>query len=510
MCYNILLIGNCTLIPEIACRILKGAFPAMDNANKTKQKNLIIAVCIALAAVIVIGLSVYTTLGDNGTLLRAKTAAESENFEINGTMMAYFYASNYQSYYSYLSYLGVDTTVSLKSQPCSYLSDGGTWFDYFVSITKSYTDELLALCEGAKAAGVELDDADKEGIDLTLSQLEDTAKAYGYNADTYVTMAFGTGVKMKDVRACLEMTALATKYTNAFSDGLSYTAEEKEAYYTEHASDFEGVDYYAFSVAAGDFMSKDTEGNPVGDTTEASAAAMAEAQKIADASSLDEFKSLVADYITAHHDHEHDEATVDAEVESCFNYHVEAASIADISEWAFSAKVGDTYMTGEEGDTAFNIYYLTKEAYRDETPTRNVRHILFTTETYADDTAVNEVYAAWEAEGFSEEKFLELAAQYNEDTGSQTTGGLYENVAVGDMVNSFNNWLFYTAENVGDHGIVESEYGWHIMYYAGQGDGAAWETQVTSALKNAAYTDMITANSASITYNDAVINSIEA
>lgn len=482
----------------------------MDNANKTKQKNLIITVCVILAAVIVIGLSVYTTLGDNGTLLRAKTAAASENFEIDGTMMAYFYASNYQSYYDYLSYLGVDTSVSLKSQACSYLSDGGTWFDYFVSLTKSYTDELLALCEGAKAAGITLDAEDEAGIDTTLDQLEATAEAFGYTADAYVTMAFGTGVKMKDVRSCLELTTLAAKYNTAFSDGLSYTADEKEAYYTEHASEFEGVDYYVFSTSAGDFMEKDTDGNPVGDTTEASAKAMAEAEKMAAASSADEFKSLVREYISANHDHEHDEETLDAEVESTFNYHVEAANISTISDWAFSAKAGDTHMTGEEGDTSFNVYFLTKAAYRDETPTRNVRHILFTTETYADDTAVNEVYAAWEADGFSEAKFLELAAQYNEDPGSQAAGGLYENVAVGDMVNTFNNWLFYTAENVGDHGIVESDYGWHIMYYAGEGEGAAWETQVTTALKNQAYTDMVTANSASVTYNDKVISEINA
>ncbi len=481
----------------------------MDHANNSKQKNLIIGICVILAAVLVIGLSVYTSLGDNGTILRGKTAAESENFEINGTMMAYFYASNYQNYYDFLSYLGVDTTVSLKSQPCSYL-ENGTWFDYFVSVTKSYTDELLALCEGAKAAGLTLDDSDYADIDATLSQLEATAKAFGYTADSYVTMAFGTGVKLKDVRACMELTALASKFSAEFNSGLTYTADEKEAYYSEHTSDFEGVDYYAFTVSAGDFMAKDTDGNPVGDTTESSASAMAEAEKLAAASSADEFKSLIADYITANHDHEHDEAAINAEVESCFHYHVEAASIADLSDWAFSAKAGDTYMTGVEGDTTFNVYYLTKAAYRDETPTRNVRHILFTTDTYTDDTKVNEVYAEWEAAGFTEEKFLELAAQYNEDTGSQTTGGLYENVAVGDMVNTFNNWLFYTAENVGDHGIVESDYGWHIMYYAGAGEGAAWETQVTSALKTNDYNEMLTANQASITYNDKVISEINA
>lgn len=489
-------------------RILKGAIPEMETANN-KRKNLIIGICVVLAAVLVIGLSVYTTLGDNGTLLRAKTAAESENYEINGTMMAYFYASNYQNYYNYLSYLGVDTSVSLKAQACSYL-ENGTWFDYFVSVTKSYTNELLALCEGAKAAGITLDDADYAEIDATLEQLELSAKSMGYTADAYVTMAFGTGVKLKDVRACMEMTALATKFSTEFNAGLSYTAEEKEAYYNEHTADFEGVDYYAFTVSAGDFMSKDTSGNPVGDTTEASATAKAEAEKFAAAGSEDEFKSLIADYIAATHDHDHDEATIDAEVESCFYYHKKAASIASISDWAFSAKAGDTNMVSTDGDTSFTVYYLTKEAYRDETPTRNVRHILFTTDTYADDTKVNEVYAEWEAAGFTEEKFLELAAQYNEDTGSQATGGLYENVAVGDMVNTFNNWLFYTAENTGDHGIVESEYGWHIMYYAGAGEGAAWETQVTSALKNADYSEMLTANQASITYNDKVIAGINA
>jgi len=481
----------------------------MDNAKNSKQKNLIIGICVALAAVLVIGLSVYTSLGDNGTLLRGKTAAESENFEINGTMMAYFYASNYQNYYDYLSYLGVDTTASLKSQACPYV-ENGTWFDYFVSVTKSYTDELLALCEGAKAAGIELNADDQTGIDTTLSQLEETAKAFGYTTDSYVSMAFGTGVKMKDVRDCMELTALASKFSTEFNAGLSYTLDEKEAYYNEHTSDFEGVDYYAFTVNAGDFMAKDTEGNPVGDTTEASATAQAEAEKLAAAGSVDEFKSLIADYITANHAHEHDEATVNAEVESCFNYHKEAAAISSISEWAFSAKAGDTHMTGAEGDTTFNVYYLTKAAYRDETPTRNVRHILLTTDTYTDDTKVNEVYAEWEAAGFTEEKFLELAAQYNEDPGSQANGGLYENVAVGDMVNSFNNWLFYTAKNIGDHGIVESDYGWHIMYYAGEGEGAAWETQVASALKTNDYNEMLTANKASVTYNDKVINGINA
>ena len=89
----------------------------MGNQNKTltaeqkseKKKSIITTICVILAAVIVIGLVAYARLADSGVILRSKTAAKSENYEISGTMMAYYFNQNYQTYYSYLSYLGVDT-----------------------------------------------------------------------------------------------------------------------------------------------------------------------------------------------------------------------------------------------------------------------------------------------------------------------------------------------------------------------------------------------------------------
>ncbi|MBQ4354375.1 MAG: peptidylprolyl isomerase [Clostridia bacterium] len=474
--------------------------------GKQKLKTLLIALCVILAAALVIGLNVYNKLGDNGTLLRSKTAAESENFEVSGTMMAYFYNSNYSTYAQYLSMLGADTTKSLKAQTCPYV-ENGTWFDYFVAMTVDYVGELLAICEAANAAGLSTADVDQTEIDSTIEMLKAMAESYGYSLDQYLTVSIGTGMNEKDVRNCLELTALASLYSNQFMEGLSYTAEEKEAYYKEHAADFDGVDYLVYKVSAFDYMEKDVEGNPIGDTSGASASAKEAADKIAAAKSADDFKALVREHLAAIGN---DEAAIDAAVEACYHRHETAASIAAVSEWAFSASAGDIHMTGVEGDTSFTVYYLLKPSYRDETANRNVRHILFSTDQYTDGTKAEEVLAEWEAAGYSDEKFAELVAAYSADTGSLGTDGVYENVAQGQMTNTFNAWLFDADRKAGDRGIVESDYGWHIMEYMGQGEGTAWEVNAEGALSNADYEAMITEHGDTIEFDLDVINEINA
>ncbi len=473
--------------------------------GNTKVKKILITVCVVLVAALVIGLTVYTNLASSGSLLRMKTAAETENFEVDGAMMTYFFNVNYQSYSSYISYLGVDTSVSLKAQECPYIT-GGTWFDYFASIAKTNVNQVLALCEAAHEAGVELDDADLAGVDTTVDTIRESAKTYGYSLDQYLTLTMGTGINEKDVRNCLELTALASKYTNIYIEGLSYTEEQLEAYYSENTASFDGVDYLVFTTESSDFMDKDTDGNPVGDTTEASATAKAYADRLAAAASEDEFVSVVGEYITETYGSEY----VDDEVAACYNTHTVASNIPEASEWAFSASVGDTFVIGEEGSTTFSVYYLTAESYREEATTRNVRHILLSSDTYEDSTTAETVYADLEAAGFSDDKFNELVLKYSEDTGSVNNGGKYENVARGETANEFNAWLFDDSRAEGDTGIVESTFGWHIMQYLGEGDKESWMVTAESLLQEEDYRAHMEEYAAKITYNDSVINSINA
>ena len=139
-----------------------------------------------------------------------------------------------------------------------------------------------------------------------------------------------------------------------------------------------------------------------------------------------------------------------------------------------------------EADSSESGYYVVAFAGRDDNHyrTASVRHILikaaadengaYTEEAKAAAMArAEEILAEFEAGDRSEESFAALAEQYSEDAGSNTNGGLYEDVAKGQMVKEFNDFCF-GGHKPGDTGIVYGESaayaGYHVMYYVGEGE----------------------------------------
>ncbi|MBP3634388.1 MAG: peptidylprolyl isomerase [Oscillospiraceae bacterium] len=123
----------------------------------------------------------------------------------------------------------------------------------------------------------------------------------------------------------------------------------------------------------------------------------------------------------------------------------------------------------------------------------NVRHILIQPEAAEDGTISEEAWAAaeteaqrildeWKAGEATESTFGDLAEEYSTDPGSNTMGGLYEEVYPGQMVTEFNDWCFDDARQTGDTGIVKTSYGYHIMYYVAQGDYVYWQKTCEDAL----------------------------
>ena len=113
----------------------------------------------------------------------------------------------------------------------------------------------------------------------------------------------------------------------------------------------------------------------------------------------------------------------------------------------------------------------------------DVRHILIqveggTTDENGATTYSDEEWAACEAEAQAvldewlagdktEDSFAALANEKSEDPGSNTTGGLYENVYEGQMVEPFETWCFDESRVYGDYGLVQTSYGYHVMYFVG-------------------------------------------
>lgn len=72
----------------------------------------------------------------------------------------------------------------------------------------------------------------------------------------------------------------------------------------------------------------------------------------------------------------------------------------------------------------------------------------------------------WKKGAATEESFAEMAKTHTEDGGSKATGGLYEDIMPGsNYAESFLNWSVDAARVPGETGIVQTNYGYHIMYY---------------------------------------------
>lgn len=133
----------------------------------------------------------------------------------------------------------------------------------------------------------------------------------------------------------------------------------------------------------------------------------------------------------------------------------------------------------------------------------NIRHILITPSdsdgdgvTSGEDKAAalekaKEVYALY-LQNPTEEHFAELAAEYSAASNG-TEGGLYENVYDGELTGGVQSWSFSADRKPGDTGIVETEAGYHIMYFVGACSTMTWLESCREARKTEILNGQITA-----------------
>ena len=135
----------------------------------------------------------------------------------------------------------------------------------------------------------------------------------------------------------------------------------------------------------------------------------------------------------------------------------------------------------------------------------DVRHILIMpqggttaedgTTTYSDEewetcrATAQAILDQWLAGEATEGTFAELANQNSEDGGSNTNGGLYQDVYVGQMVEPFEDWCFDETRAYGDTGLVQTTYGYHVMYFVGSEN--VWYAQARETLLSNMQADIL-------------------
>ena len=333
-------------------------------------------------------------------------------------------------------------------------------------------------------------DSVQEKYDADMETLRSNASASGVSVDRYLQANLGGIMTEKVYGQRLMATLQYEAYATSKQESLTYSDAELEDSYKASRNAYDRVDYEYVTVSGTAESTTDAEGNTVEPTEEETAAAMEAA------------KAKAEEILTAYNSGASLESLADPDNGVTYS-HPETASYAEnpTLEWVFddARKAGDTKVI--ENAASYTVALFHSKS-RFEYNTVDIRHVLISPEATtlssedegyqadvdakrADAKAkAEELYAQWQSGGATEDSFADLARENSAD-GNAAKGGIYTEVYQGQMVPTFNDWCFDAGRNPGDNGIVETDYGYHIMYFIGQST-PYWKVQVRDNLVNAA------------------------
>ena len=461
--------------------------------KKAERKSTILYSTIA---VLFVAIAAFLLVYNSGILQRKATAVTIDGVRYTAEDMAFYYYEAYAGFYDELvnnfgtygpSMVGLDTSTSLKSQNAfnSTEEDAQTWDEYFKEQAVESLRFMTAMKAAADEANYTIDEEDQAYIDRRIEEAKTGATASGLSYGDYLTRLYGSLMTTSCFESNLEDYTLATSYALAYNDSLTYTEEEVNAQYESDPNSYDTVSYIRLAVNGSAPSTTDEEGNTVEPTEEETAAAWAEAQETAQAlldayEAGEDLEQAVEEY---------DNATYLLEDNGTY-------STTDYVAWCYEdgRTAGDAEIFENE-DSHYCYVVIFNDRFRDDTKTVDVRHILINEENFPDMDAedvtdeqmlelAEEVLASWDG---TEDGFAQLAMEYSHDNESNVAGGgLYTNVYQGQMVDSFNDWIFDDARQSGDTGIVQTDYGYHIIYFIGD-KPPRWYNNAESALRSEDY-----------------------
>ena len=475
-----------------------------QEAKKLKAYTTTFWIVLALCVCIV--LTTVLTNPVKNVLFKNNTAITIGDHTLNSVQLNYYYIDAVNNYYSQLgnyAYLyGLDVSKPLNKQVYDQ-ETGKTWADTFLESAESSIKSTYALYNLAQEKGFKLSEDEQKAIDTELTNLEFYAMYYGYSdADTYLCAVYGNGSDIESYREYKTIKQTASSYYAEYADTLDYTDEEIRNY--ESSKDDDGNERYhnysslTFSTYYLAYTkwapTKDSNNKTIEYTKEQLDDARAKAKAAADALAAGTYEDLDAfDKAIAAMEINKDQKTG---ITCSRNEDTLYTSVNKLfQEWLIDSdrKEGDMtvfeYSTGEGDKKEVKGYYVVRYGSIDENKfnLKDVRHILIafeggkynsttgeTTYTDAEKKAALEkaekLYNEWKNGAATEESFIALVEKNTKDTASAKDGGLYENVYPGQMVEKFEEFCYAEDRKPGDDGIVESSYGYHIMYFVGDSD----------------------------------------
>lgn len=490
------------------------------EAKKVKTYSIVFVTAMILVVAIALGVIGVNTVNRSGIIEKSTVALSVNDHDISVAEMNYFYFDAINTLYSnwynqykdmtslYMQFsLGLDPTTALDQQVYDN-ETGATWADYFVDTAKKDAQYYYALYDDAKAKGYTMTETEVEEFDAAMESIGMWAPLYGFkNATEYLQSMYGFGASEESFRAYSEVVTTVQNYVEHEKESLTYEDTDLRMHEADKYGHFSSYSYASYQVSYGSFLgegTKDEDGNTTY-SDEQIAAALEEAKSVADSlasvKNVEELDAAIA------------ELPMNAEVEnaaSTKNTNVLYTNITEaIRDWVAdeSRKENDVAVlpystTNDAGEETVSAYFVVVYGSKVDNNEKmsDVRHCLVQFPGGTTDSNGNKTYSAeekakakeeagkllanWKAGEATEESFIAMVKEKTDDTASKENGGLYENVNPGsNYVPNFLSWSIADERVKGDTGIVETEYGYHIMYYVGDTELTYRDYLITEELR---------------------------
>ena len=211
-----------------------GVDPKAARAAEQKAAERKANILYATLAVVFVVVAVLLVVYNSGIIQRGRTAVTIDGENYTAADVSYYYSNAYQNvlntYGSYASLIGLDTSASLKDQ-YAWGGTEQTWDEYFKEEAVNTLRLVHAALDAAAEEGMTLDEEDQAELENNIQQMQETAASNGYSYSAYLNAIYGSVMTTEVYEGLVEDNLLANKYLTAHHDSISFTDEEIEAYY---------------------------------------------------------------------------------------------------------------------------------------------------------------------------------------------------------------------------------------------------------------------------------------
>ena len=448
--------------------------------NKYKKTYIIIALTLFVLCTSFVLLSLY----ERNKTIKTPIMTVGQH---NVTKIEYSFYYNtvvnnfYNTYSNYLDIMNLDFSSDLYSQDC-YFDGYDSWGAFFDEATDTALQTKISLYEDSKKNNYEYDYS-KEYKNFK-EQIKNQATSKNIKLSKMYETLFGQYANEKLIKQYYIEYVTATAYENYLLENTSTSDEEIEEYYQNNTKDYDNVTYREYVLYADikDDYSEDEIKKAMSDAKEK---AITFYDAVYDE---DTFINLCVDY-SGNEEYK----TKDLSLFKDKSYKEVSGTI---SEWLFNcSEEKQTTIIEDNNNHSYHIvYFINRE--RDETRAVSIRQILIAPEISnlsdylpsEDDykkalTKAQSIQAEFEDKGATEAAFKELAKEYSNDISSSENGGLMANVEKGTYGETFDNWVFDDNRKNGDYTILQTSYGYHLVFFMDKGE-PIWKFNIRLTLNS--------------------------